>query len=185
LDDTELARASARGDQEAFASLFLRHREFVYSVAYRVLLHEEDALDVTQNVFVKLAGSIGSYTGQGSFRGWLATVTTNTALSQLRKPHRKDALLEADELPVSYSTSSDTVTQAEHRERQMLVAQAMEQLSPQQRAIIVLQCCDDIGPAEIAQRMELPAAQVRVQLRRAILRLREIIFTPARIGRGK
>lgn len=59
---------AAEGDQQAFGVLFERYRKFVYSLAYRVVLNMEDALDISQAVWMKVSVRIGQFDGHGTFR---------------------------------------------------------------------------------------------------------------------
>ncbi len=180
MEDQQLARVAAEGNQQAFGILFERYRRFVYSLAYRVVLNPEDALDITQMVWMKVAGRIGQFDGRGTFRAWLATVTTRQALDHLRGPHQRETATDPETLDDlrEENTSrdcpsfNDGMERAEERGR---VEQAMTALAPQQRAILALQLVEDLGPKEIAERLGLADGQVRVQLHRAIVKLREML----------
>ncbi|NPU99736.1 MAG: RNA polymerase sigma factor, partial [Candidatus Omnitrophica bacterium] len=75
VDDEQLAGLASQGDQEALAALAVRHRRWIYTVAYRIALREPDALDITQNVLLKLVSAIRSYQVPGNFRAWLTVLT--------------------------------------------------------------------------------------------------------------
>ena len=180
MDDALLAAAAAEGDQEAFTALVERYRPYVYTIAYKIALHEDDALDITQNVLVRLVERIGSFNGTGTFRGWLAAVASNEALSYLRRPGRRETAMEpeivadlSDQRQSREGKDARDVLDAAQRRR--LVEQEMQNLSPQQRAILALRLREDMGPQEIARRLGLPARQVRVQLHRAIAKIRDAL----------
>jgi len=177
LDDTTLAAAAARGDQEAFEALFERYKRYVYKLSYKIAFNEEDALDITQNVFAKVALRIGQFDGRGTFRAWLATTTAREAIDFIRSPGRR-------EVPVDPTTLWEVIepgkersprAQYEQTEERQRVEQAMRQLSPQQRAILGLQLLEDLGPKDIAKRLELPPRQVRSQLHRGIKKLKGLL----------
>ncbi len=180
LEDQRLARMAAEGDQQAFGVLFERYRKFVYSLAYRVVLNCEDARDVSQTVWMKVSTRIGQFDGHGTFRSWLATVATRQALDHLRGTYRHETATDPEVLDNLWEEKSardcqpfrTDIGQTEERGR---VEQAMSALSPQQRAILALQLVEDLGPKEIAQRLGLPDKQVRSQLHRAIVKLREML----------
>ena len=179
MEDRDLALAAAKGDSRAFAVLFERYRRYVYSIAHRVLLDEEEALDAAQSAWAKAAERIGQYGGRGTFRGWLAAVAAREAIDRARKRARSEKTTEGDDLPDLGDRGSalapdirERIDGARERER---VEVAMRVLSPQQRAILALQLLEDLGPKEIAERLGIPDKQVRSQLRRAIVRLREML----------
>lgn len=85
--DKELAESAGNGNACAFEQLVDRHYMLVYSAAYRLCGVKEDAEDVTQEVFIKLARTIGNFKGEASFTTWLYRITVNAA----RDFHRKAA----------------------------------------------------------------------------------------------
>lgn len=180
LEDNRLAAAAANGDQEALTILVKRYRPYVYRTAYKITLHEDDALDITQNVFVRLVEKIHHFDGRGSFRAWLATIASREAINRLRSASRRETLTEPHilaELPDERQAreGNDPRDALETVQRKRLVEGAMTQLSPQQRAIIALRLAEDMGPKEIAERLGLPAHQVRSQLHRAIAKIRQTL----------
>ena len=191
MEDTELAAAAALGDQEAFAELIRRYRSYIYTIAYRIVLNEDDALDITQNVYVRLVEKIGDYSGRGLLRAWIATIAAREAVNFCRRPSARELATEPEVLrglsDHEMEHGSQELARQRHpaellevEERRKLVGEAMEQLSPQQRAIFALRLLEDLGPNEIAKQLELPAKQVRSQLSRAIERIRRIVAEKSR-----
>jgi len=177
-NDAILAGRAAKGDREAFSLLFSRWKRYVYSIAWKITLNEEDALDATQEVFAKLVSRLGQFKGSGFFRSWLGTIATRETLNLLRKPHRKrERPLDPILLESKGSHTGNPRTRIEKKEKRQLVEKAMEQLSPQQRAILTLGMKEDQSPGEIAIALGIPAKQVRSQLCRAVARIREILGT--------
>jgi RNA polymerase sigma factor (sigma-70 family) len=181
LDDNVLVGAALAGDQEAFAQLFERYRRYVYTIAYKIVLDEDDALDVTQNVFLAVAENLGTYKGRGPFRAWLAAIAAHQAYTcQRRTERRKENVVEpriAEELR-NAAASTDGINPylaLETEERLRLIDWAMRALSSQQRAILTLRLKEEMRPMEIAERLGIPAKQVRSQLHRAISRIREML----------
>ncbi|MBE7558580.1 sigma-70 family RNA polymerase sigma factor [bacterium] len=178
-DDSELARAAARGDEAAFVRLVSRHRRFIYNLAYRVVLSSEDALDVTQTVMLRLVEKIGKYDGRGAFRSWLATMVTREAINHLRRPSRREDVVDPEylaEMCAEGQVAGEEARGAVLSEQRMAAIQrAMVHLSPQQRAIMALRLFSELGPKEIGEQLGLPARQVRSQIHRAVERLRRLL----------
>lgn len=189
MNDRTLAKAAAQGDEAAFEALVERYRRYIYAIAWKITLHQDDALDVTQDVLTLLAERIGQWRGDGALRSWLAAIAARAALDFMRRKRRvpEEALdPEAMELALNGSraghgmgwstlAADDPRAAAERTEQRELVGAAMEGLSPQQRAIFWLRWKEDLGPGEIAERLDLAPGQVRVQLHRAIERLRDTV----------
>ena len=192
MDDRSLAAAAAGGDREAFAALVEHYRRYIYAIAYKISLHEEDALDITQNVMLALVRKIGLYRGDGPFRSWLAAVAAHEALNFVRRRSRRVEAptdpADLDKLTAARGNPSaahaDPREAAEHAQRRRLVEEAVAGLSPQQRAIFLLRFREEMWPREIAERLGLPAKQVRSQLHRALARLRDAVARKERTGAG-
>lgn len=190
MDDAILVAKAAAGDQDAFTLLVERYRRYIYAIAYRIALHEDDALDIAQNVLLRLVERIGQFDGRGPFRAWLAAVTAREAVSYRRRSQRRrEDLMAPEEMAAmadGRTADGRTATGGSHapaavaealdgvRRREMVEA-AMADLSPQQRAIFALRFQEDMTPKEIAERIGLPAKQVRSQLCRAVARLKEMM----------
>ncbi len=180
MEDYELAMAAARGDREAFDTLVKRHYRAIYAIAYKIALHEERALDITQDVLVRLSQKVGDYRGEGRFGAWLATMTARVAVDYLRRSKPRESSTDPVKLtvisdirgPVEERTPRDTLQTVRDLER---IEAAMQELSPQQRAILSLNLREELGPKEIGERLDIPARQVRNQLHRAIGRLRLLL----------
>jgi RNA polymerase sigma-70 factor, ECF subfamily len=179
LEDATLASAAARGDQQAFDLLVERYRGYIYAIAYRVTLHEDDALDVSQNVLLRLVQRIGDYRGTGTFKGWLGAVAANEAVSFARERARRNAPridYEPEAIEQVPTTGPDSRLLASVRERRAAVDVAMRRLSPQQRAVFALQFESDLKPAEVARQLGIPPGQVRSQMVRALAKIRSALF---------
>jgi len=180
LHDEQLVQKAKGGDQAAFAELVGRFRPYAYAIAWNITLNEDDALDVTQEVWMQVAQKIGTLELPGSFKAWLAAVAARQAIDHCRKPARRreiatdaDALDEALESAAGGSTPASAVQVLERQRRLALVHRAMEELSPQQRAILTLMLKEDLQPGEVAEQLGLGGSAVRTQLHRAIQAIRE------------
>lgn len=83
--ETKLLQQALAGDGQAFESLVRNHYEMVYRCAFRFCGHKEDAEDIAQEVFLKVAKKLGSYDGRASFSSWLYRITMNTGKDLFRK----------------------------------------------------------------------------------------------------
>lgn len=180
LEDHELAAAAADGDQRAFATLAERYRRYIYSIAWRIVLNEDEALDIAQEVLLKLARRIGQWRGEGSFKSWLGAMASRTALDELRRPGRRETPVdpqgwtESGEIEVvAGGRAPSPLEAAAATERRSLITKAMSALTEQQRAILILRLDEELKPMEIAERLNLKPAQVRSQLSRAVARLKQ------------
>src|SRR5512136_2612756 len=84
-DEAELVSRCQAGDQEALKELFGQYREKVYRIAYGVVRHREDALDIVQEVFIKLFRTIKNFEGKSRFYTYLYRTAMNTAIDHSRR----------------------------------------------------------------------------------------------------
>lgn len=175
--DEELALALKGGDEGAFEELVRRHQGRLYAVAYRITGRREDALDVTQEVFLKTYRKIGSWQPSGGFVSWLLRLTTNQSIDHLRriKRHRHERLDEAFQPESGESAVSLTESTERHvrgLEIEERVQRALEVLSPSQRKVFVLRHYEGLALADIAPVLGCTVGSVKVHLFRALKKLR-------------
>lgn len=89
MNETELIEEAVRGSSQAFEQLVEQHYNLVYRTAYRFCGTQEDAEDIAQEVFVKLAGNMSGFKGKSSFSTWLYRISVNTARDYLKKSSTK------------------------------------------------------------------------------------------------
>ena len=90
--DETLVERRRRGERSASEELFRRHRDVAYRVAFRLLGHHDDALDATQEGFLKAMTHLGDFDGRSGFRTWLLKIVTNAAFDLGRKRKRTPLL---------------------------------------------------------------------------------------------
>src|SRR3954464_1842613 len=94
--DESLVQLARGGDRSAREELFRRHYGVSYRVAYRLLGHEQDALDAVQEAFLKAITHLDDFDGRSGFRTWLLVIVTNAALDAGRRRGRRSARMLSD-----------------------------------------------------------------------------------------
>ena len=153
------------GDAPAREELFRRHFGIAYRVAYRLLGHEQDALDAVQDAFLKALRRLDDFDGRSGFRTWLLRVVTNAALDLGRRRKRRPAM-SLDDGPTELAiTPGDDPAKGLHGEdlRQILTA-ALDRLSPRIRATFVLFAEAGLSYKEIADAQNVPIGTVMSRL---------------------
>jgi len=159
-DDQTLVRASQRGDMAAFEELVARHRDRVYARAYGMMRNEEEAIDLSQEAWVKGWQRLRQFHGESSFGTWMTRIIINLCLDQLRKHKRQRAeSIEAMEeesggverqMPVITVNPTAGLERSELRQR---IDQALGQLSYEHRMSLVLHEFEGMEYKEIAKTM--------------------------------
>src|SRR5437660_11253584 len=98
-DDPTLVRAAQKGDMAAFEELVARHRDKIYARAFSMMRNEEEAIDLSQEAWVKGWQRLVQFQGESSFATWMTRIVINLCLDQLRKQkrHRAESIEEMDE----------------------------------------------------------------------------------------
>ncbi len=183
-EDKEIVRACKKGDVQAFRLLVEKYQGRNYGVAYGILRNREDALEVSQEAFIKAYRSIRGFRGKSSFGTWLFRITTNKAIDFIRR-NKKHRNLEERDWNRTLIPSNEVTGRGEHTRdpRDLLVDKelrntlelAMNQLSPKQRTVIVLREVEGLSYDEISKTLGCPKGTVMSRLHGARARLREIL----------
>jgi RNA polymerase sigma-70 factor (ECF subfamily) len=180
LDDDSLVRACRAGETEAFGALVRRYQGRLYPTILRLSGSSEDAEDILQDAFVRAYEKLAQFQGDSSFYTWIYRIAVNLALTGYRKK-RVRALsrgkngrhgLLPDEL-VDESADADPTIGMERAERERIVEDALSQLGPEHRAIVVLKDFDGHRYEEISAILNIPVGTVRSRLHRARHELRD------------
>jgi RNA polymerase sigma-70 factor (ECF subfamily) len=157
--EADLVRMAQEGDLASFEELVARHRDKIYGRAYSMMRNEEEALDVSQDAWVKGWQRLAQFQGDASFLTWMTRIVINLCLDQLRKQKRQRAeSIEAMEeeggverqMPVVNPNPTAGLERAELRER---IDRAMGQLSNEHRTVLVLHEFEGLEYKDIARRM--------------------------------
>lgn len=164
--DEQIVLLCQRGRQEGFARLLMTYQERVYRRAYSFVHNRDDALDLTQEVFLKVIRGIANFTAGRPLWPWLRRITTNACLNYLRD---RPALLSLDdpEGPAEPAGGEDPLESAVNAWVWSEVQAAMGRLPPLLRMAIVLRHQEGLSYEEVAHAMELPLGTVKTYLFRA------------------
>jgi RNA polymerase sigma-70 factor (ECF subfamily) len=182
-----LIQRAQRGDQQAFARLFQLHRKRVYSVCLLMTKDLAEAEDLTQEAFLQVFRSVGSFRGDSAFSTWLYRVAVNTVLMKLRR-RKTPRVLSLDE-PVSSESPSlrrDVGKADPHLSGaidRIALRRAMHELPDGCRKIFVLHEVEGYQHHEIAQMLDCSVGNSKSQLHKAKMKMRDLLFPKRRVLR--
>ncbi len=172
----EIIELALAGEEGAFEEIYRAYSGFVYSLTLAITSEREEALEVTQEVFIKVFKSLGNFEYRSSFKSWLYRVAVNTALGRLRKHSTEpgtpgvnddfEALLDLNSPDVECAEKK--VLKIENEEK--LIA-LLALLSPEHRECIVLRELQGLSYREISDTLGININTVRTRLVRARLAL--------------
>ncbi len=174
----ETIRAAAAGDAAAHESIYRHCSRPVYSLIRRLIPNAATADDLFQDVFVEVLRSIGSYTGEGAFAGWVRTIAVNKCLMHLRSPwHRSRFRIDADadEHEVKSFVAIDPAPRPDVQAAAADLERALATLPPLTRTVVLLHDVEGYRHHEIARMLGRSAGFSKSQLARAHLRLRGLL----------
>ena len=171
--DIALVARYRGGDQAAFAELVVRYQRPIYNAAYWVVRRPEDASDVTQNVFLKVAEHLDDFDPQYRFFSWIYRIAVNEALNMLRRNGRDEPLDDEVELPDERTGSPEQQFGESQVKRQ--VWQALMGMSTNDRTVLVLRHFSECSYKEIGQILDLDEKTVKSRLFEARHRLRDVL----------
>ncbi len=181
LQDTELFRRTALGDDQSLAELHRRYSGILLATAFRVLNNFKDAEEVVQEAFVQIWEKASVYdVRRGKPLTWAMTLTRNKAIDRLRRVQRRNRLheeVEQEAMIWDRIVENDSSDAASAHETKDIVRSAVIQLSPDQRRAIELAFFGGLTQQEIAQQLQEPLGTVKARIRRGMLKLRQIIGT--------
>ena len=183
MSEEQLIRRAQQGDNGALEELLLLHQKKVYNLCLRMSANPDDALDLSQEAFLRAWRSLGQYQFEASFSTWLFRLTSNICIDFLRRKKRR----QETSLTESYDDSDEGAElsvpdaqpgpeqQAMTNETKIELARAMEQLSPEHREILQLRVIEDLQYEQIADILGVRVGTVKSRLARARLSFRKIL----------
>lgn len=166
--DGDLVRQTLKGSLEAFDQLMLRYQQLIYKIALGFARERDQAMDLTQTVFLKAFERLGSLSDQAQFKAWLIRITYNECIGWQRSQRFHEPLSEVSHA-VGLDPDQDTwLLEGESRGR---LAQMLALLNPKHRLALVLKYLEGLPIREIATILQCSEGVVKNMLYRGIQRM--------------
>ncbi len=190
-DTTErgLVQRAQEGDEQAFATLFELHKKRVYSVCLLMTKDVAEAEDLTQEAFLQVFRTIGTFRGESAFSTWLYRIAVNTVLMKLRR-QKSRAVVSLNE-PVSHDSPSLAHDVGKKDPRltgtidRIALLRAIEALPEGCRTVFALHEIEGYQHHEIAQLLHCSIGNSKSQLHKAKLKMRDLLFPKRRVLRRR
>jgi RNA polymerase sigma-70 factor (ECF subfamily) len=160
VHDEALVQAAQKDDLRAFEELVARHRDRIYARAYTMVHNEDEALDLSQEAWVKAWQRLRQFQGEASFATWVTRIVINLCLDFLRRQKRlrTDSFEQIEEesggverqMPVVVENPTERLEREELRQR---IDRALAQLSVEHRTVLVLHEFEELEYKQIAKQM--------------------------------
>jgi RNA polymerase sigma-70 factor (ECF subfamily) len=182
-----LIRRCVSGDAAAWEEIVQRYHRRIYNICYRFAGSSDDAQDLTQEVFIKMYRTLGSYdVERGAFMTWVTTMTRNLLVDHFRK-HKQDRITDSLDTPPSEHEDatplSDKIeykgpapdSRVQSSEAQATVHEALQKLSPELREAVILRDLQDFSYQEVAAVLKVPEGTVKSRINRGRAELARLL----------
>lgn len=168
ISDATCVRRIQRGDTDAFEVLVRRHEKTIFNLVYRMVGDYDDAAETTQEVFLSAYRAIGQFRGDANFSTWLYRIALNHANTRRKSViTRQRRLLPLENMDSASDTQTGPAETLEKKEIRERVQQALNELEPEDAAVILLRDLQDHSYEEVAEVLNLPLGTVKSRLHRA------------------
>ncbi len=185
LPDSELVTRVLNGDRNAYRPLVERYQNRVHAMVYGMIRDQEEARDIVQNAFIKAYQNLGTFRIESSFYTWLYRIAMNLAIDHCRMAKRRRT--SSFEESVASRDDDGNLLELHHtdgpakalqrKETQHRIFAAMEELTEEQREVILLREVEGLSYKEIADTMNVPEGTVMSRLFYARKRL-QVLLAP-------
>ena len=177
LDDEQLLAAHVAGDPNAFDALFQRHRDRLWAIALRTMRDPEEAADALQEAMISAFRRAASFRGVSRVTTWLHRIVVNACLDRIRR----NAVRRGEPLPsdvdrdLGLASTEDITVGIEHEQVRDVVQDALGQISPDQRAALVLVDMEGYSVEEAARMLGCATGTVKSRCSRGRARLAPLL----------
>lgn len=183
MTEAELIEQAKKGVDSAFAQLVQDNEHRVYSLALRMTGNQQDALDLSQEAFLRAWRTLPSFRGDSSFATWIYRLTSNVCIDHLRRQKRRtlveDAVaLDDPDAPTKdvAATRFDPQIELERAELRRAVDESLRALPEHHRQVLVMRELSELSYQEIADTLALDVGTVKSRIARARFALRKILL---------
>lgn len=182
LQEEVIIRNAQNGDIEAFEEIVDLYQKLIYNISFKMLGNTDDAMEASQEVFMRIYRSIKKFKFDSKFSTWIYRITTNLCLDIIRK--NKVSIVSIDknvqtndgemirEFPDDVHSVEDTVLRSEKIE---IVRKTILLLKPEYRTVVILRDIQGLSYTEISELLEVPEGTVKSRINRGRNELKNIL----------
>lgn len=184
ISDAACVRRLQRGDTGAFEVLVRRHERTIFNLMYRMLGDYDDAAETSQEVFLSAYRAIGQFRGEANFSTWLYRIALNHATTRRKGTSaRQKRLVPIDGADMVDDGQVGPAESLEKKELRESVQRALNELEPEDAAVILLRDLQDVSYEDVARVLKIPVGTVKSRLHRARQALKARLAAYFRAGR--
>jgi RNA polymerase sigma factor (sigma-70 family) len=167
-DDNHHIRLVLNGDTNAFSVLVNRYKNMVFTLCLKLVKSREEAEDLSQECFIKVYKSLGSFKKEARFSTWLYTIAYHTCLDRIKKIKKERSIVNMDSITENEIASLQYNMEAlQEKERKELVKECLDLLNEEERWMLTLFYLDEQSIKEIAMIMGISETNTKVKIFRS------------------
>jgi RNA polymerase sigma-70 factor, ECF subfamily len=171
--EEKLVKKIKKGDRDAFAQLVELYKDKIYQLAYRMVGNKQEAEDIAQEAFLRVFANIDQYDPGYKFSTWIYRIATNLSIDHLRKRKQVYSIDRQGDGTDDIDWHERIADQAPNPEEQLVkgelqeqVQQALSNLTPKYRSIMILRYIEDLSLQEISEVVKLPVTTIKTRIHR-------------------
>src|SRR5215211_4316402 len=174
LADEDLISLVEAGDADAFATLYNRHSQAAFSLAYRMMGERQAAEDLAQDAFLKVWRGASSYRAErGSVRTWILSIVHNRGIDQIRSQASRRRTQEKIQASATRSQPSEAFAETLRNSQRDQVREALNTVPPEQLKILELAYFSGYTHLQISELLRLPLGTVKGRMRLGLKKIRD------------
>jgi RNA polymerase sigma-70 factor, ECF subfamily len=184
--DLKLVQRFNKGDDTAFGELVERYQRKVYSIALGMVKNQEDAMDITQDAFVKVHRYIINFQGSSSFYTWLYRIVVNLSIDHLRRSGKRAAMNFDEKTGYQSDTVDENAVMGKRLDTNPVkvlgrkeladhIQAAVEELPPYHRAVIIMREIEGMSYSEMAKTLKVSKGTIMSRLHHARQKLKKAL----------
>lgn len=176
-NEANLLKRIAEGEREIFGELVLKHQDFIFNVVKGYVRFEEEARDITQEVFLKAYENIEKFRGDSKLSSWLYRIAYNLSMNWSERRAGRETQLD-DSLAETLAAPPDLADELYERELILArITEILEEIPLKYKVVIKLYYFEEKSYQEIADVLDIPINTVKIQLLRAKEHIRKKLDT--------
>jgi RNA polymerase sigma-70 factor (ECF subfamily) len=183
--DQGILQKCKKNDKNAFAELFKFYQNYLFKLCYSYIQNEQAALDLMQEIYIKLYKNFEKYDEKYPFHPWLRRVAVNTCINEKRKQLPMVVPLYTGQqelnLEEQLAAADDTQDEVEKQDMAVVIKQHINCLPEKQRMVIILRYYEDLSYEEISELMNIPLGTVKTHLYRGKNALKNLLYRVVKI----
>lgn len=164
VNDQHYINQIIEGNSKAFEVLVDRYKNFVFTLAHKMMKDREEAEEVAQDTFIKVYRSINKYKGEAKFSTWVYKITYNTCLDRLKKRKEKNVVYIEDFSETELRAIGNTLDNIDEKDRNQKIQDCLHLLLSEEAFLLTLYYFDGQSIEEISKVMDTNANNIKIKL---------------------